>query len=452
MPIILVSVIGVLLLCHSAAFDLIGFKTNNKNLHTYILLIVAYAPLALLFLSSHWREQKIHKKLLLLSLSALLIAVNYRQHDFYFFSILLAISAIWYSAVEKKMYRPTTFQVLLLIYFAIDAISICWTNDYAEAMYFMRRNMTFIFIPLIFCFFRLDKKDFDAIIPLLFRVLMLFAFFSICSWIVENRFLKYPLENTPVLAKQLIENIFPYDILYAWTNYMHPTYNAAGMMLTLCAGWFYVFRKNVECNITYCELAFFVVLTFTISILSQSRFMLVSCILVNVWGFFFAVRKYKKLTIASFAVLLILTFAFLFIFSDKITNFITDEARKSLYNNAFQAITENTWHGLGLGGMSDYIHGFLNVDMGDNPHNQLIGDIMQTGIFGLLASLSIIVYLLYASIQRRDKLLFVYFWVFLILMNIEMPLAVEKGISYFTLFFCFLLQRKQDFLEKSEKK
>ena len=78
-----------------------------------------------------------------------------------------------------------------------------------------------------------------------------------------------------------------------------------------------------------------------------------------------------------------------------------DDVRKMHYSAAFEAIKENTWLGTGIGGMTKYINKDNPIYTSPistfwaghyHPHNQAIGDLMQTGILGLLSIVSLIVY------------------------------------------------------------
>ena len=117
-----------------------------------------------------------------------------------------------------------------------------------------------------------------------------------------------------------------------------------------------------------------------------------------------------------------------------------DDVRKMHYSAAFEAIEENTWLGTGIGGMTKYINKDNPIYTPPistfwaghyHPHNQVIGDLMQTGILGLLSIVSLIVYSLYASISQRNILFFSFVIIYLLLMSIEMPLMVDQGLYYF---------------------
>ena len=78
-----------------------------------------------------------------------------------------------------------------------------------------------------------------------------------------------------------------------------------------------------------------------------------------------------------------------------------------------------------------------------NPHHQFIGDLMQTGIVGVLLSLAMTIYLFVISIKRHNYPLLVFMVIFFMIMQIEMPLYLPKGTMFFWLLsFCCVLNQQ----------
>jgi len=284
---------------------------------------------------------------------------------------------------------------------------------------------------------------------------MIFAFITICSWIVESRFLNFPLENSLIGKKYVINNYNSYEVVYAWSNQIHPTYNAISLLFSLSVGWYFIFKRNLKDGISYFELIFVVLTTLLIVVISASRFMFVEWVFVNIAGLLFNIRKRRNLFIISTSSVVILGISLLFSFSTKVDSFINDPVRDCHYNAAFQSIKENPLLGTGLGGMTKYInvenpvYAPLNLHSKQDfphihPHNQIIGDFMQTGVMGITTILLILGVLFFYSIKRRNWLLLINTITFLMLMNIEMPLMYLAGIFAFGVIPCFLLEKESN--------
>jgi len=438
-----VSFLFVLLTWQSLSFDFLNFKLQHKTIHSIATYLFIFSSGLFLFYSDHWRSQSIHKKLLLFCIIAFFTSIFFKVSQVFQFSIVFAISAIYFYIVEKKFYRPNLFYILLLIYFATEVISLLWSLNKEEGIKYVGNISPLAYIPLLFCLFKLNKADFEAIVITVFRVSMVFVFISIVVWILQARNLNFPLENSLTFKKYAIDTYFCYKVVFAWSNYEHPTYVALNLIFSLSIGWYYTFKKNIENNITYIEMAFFVVVTLLLASITASRFMQLSWIVINTLGLLYVIRNKKILLITSLVLIALATGAFMYTFSDKVTGFFNDPVRETLHNAAYQSIRENTWHGTGLGGMIEYINTestvfapfkipkaeFKHI----HPHNQFIGDLMQTGVFGIITIILILCGLIYLCIKHRNWLLFMNCILFLLLMNIEMPLIYTKGIFSFAL-------------------
>ncbi|KGN83101.1 hypothetical protein HW49_00270 [Porphyromonadaceae bacterium COT-184 OH4590] len=417
-----------------------------------------------------FRQQPTTCKLLIISTSLFVISLNFNLHFNYIFTCVFGTGLLIYFIFNRKYYKPNTLHILLFVYTAINALSLLWTSDLKSGFYWLKLQMAFIYFPLAFCLFRLDKKQFDIILISIFRWMILFAVLSVCSWILQSRALEIPLSEAFIMSKHMFVGIYqPFDVVFAWSNFYHPTYISVTLMLGLSIGWYYALKNNVKGY----ELAFYTLIVLLIAILTQSRFMIVAWLLVNILFVVYMLKTKPKLQwVVIVIITLIAAFALAF-YPNKIKNFFSDTVRIAHYKAAFEAIEDNPFLGTGLGGMTKYINSDnivyqhikdaqiisimgdtprneedmsilrkqVNIDfIGLNPHNQLIGDFMQTGILGFLSILSIIIYVSYLCIRQKNQLLFCFFSVFFLLMIIEMPLMVENGIMCFAFMLCLLNQ------------
>lgn len=465
LPLLLGAMLLVLLFAKNISFDISTFK-DNKGISYYIFLGAPICiPLASLFFFERWRELKTHKKLLIFSLAGLFIAANFATHLPFQFSAIFAGSVIIYLLFEKKIYRPTTFQILLITYFFINAISLCWSSHLDKGFELVRDMTPLAYVPLLFCCFKLEKKDFDLLATFLLRFSIVFLFLTIASWIIQYRFQGYPLSDTFQFKKDAIVGIDIFKVVYAWTNHMHPTYNALTPLFALSIGWFYLTKEEVQDKPRILEFVFVLLGTLLVSMIAVSRFMLMAWAIINAAGLLYSFRKNKRLLTISSVVFALAIVGLSWFMGDRMSSFMTDPIRMAHYKIAMEAIHENTWHGTGIGGMTDYIrvdnpiydslrpiidYKFSHIQ----PHNQFLGDLMQTGIFGLLLIISIVVVLIYNSLKYRDWIAFIQILIFFLLMMIEMPLLYVNGIFLFSLIFNTLitLQTEQQIFFDFNKK
>lgn len=431
-PLLLSAVLAVVLCIDNIAFDIVSFKVGKSATYNLLFWFFGFLALVILPLFAVWKKQRIHERVLLLTLSALFIAINYKFRLAVQFSVVFALGVSLYYFRERRIYRPHVFYILLFVYGLLNTVSLLWTSNLELGLWHLWDLLPLMFMPLFFCFLRLEKPQFDLIALFVCRAMMLYVAYSICSWAIEMRFLGYSLQEVLKPGKDMIEGIYPYDAVYGWTNQSHPTYNALCQLFALSVCWFYVGQQGVRDRTTFFELLFLIGATFLIAMLTGSRFMFVGWIVVNFLGGCRWLGASNKLSISLFGLTLLVVVYFL---SDKVASFIADPIRILLYRAAFEAIELNTWHGTGLGGMADYIHVYEHI----HPHNQFVGDLMQTGLFGILSILSIVICLAYSAFVQHNWLLGLNLLIFLILSCIEMPLLYSPGIFFFSLVFCFLV-------------
>jgi hypothetical protein len=350
-------------------------------------------------------------------------------------------------------------QLSLLMYFATEVLSLIWSLNKPLGINYLGNLAPLAYITVAFCLFKLDKSDFELIIQTAFRFSMIYIFITFCCYIIQSRFLNFNFTNNLLFQKYTIAQYSNLEVLFAWSNFKHPTYIAINLIFSLSAGWYYVNKKNIQNNISYLEMALMVLGTLIFSIISSSRFMLVAWTMINTLGYIYVIRKRKMILIPSLALIVVLGTIGFMKNTEKLVNFSNDIVRSSLQKAAYEGIKEKTWQGTGLGGMTHFINYEnpiltpLQIDKNNfnhfHPHNQFIGDLLQTGILGIISILFIIFAMFYTAYKQSNWLLFINTVFFILLMNIEMPLVYTKGILSFVLTFSLLTSIKKDNYEES---
>ncbi|GHT16997.1 hypothetical protein FACS189429_0160 [Bacteroidia bacterium] len=316
----------------------------------------------------------------------------------------------------------------------------------------------YLLIPLTFSVFVLTKQEIDMILLVFVRAMFFFIFVSLCSWVLQNRFLQIPFpkwfdfnEISFYINYNGATTDFPArDILFAWLFGQHETYYSFAYIFAFFLSIYYLLHKKTENCIQIPEFIFGLVLIILCSILSHARIALVFCIVAVVAGIGYKLLNYKKMLVSlgilGFAVGLIL----LIIFRQQFDFFISDRVRPQLFATAWENICQRPLLGTGLGGMKQIFaakmqalgndFSYLNMQ---HPHNQFFTDWMQTGIVGLVILLFLTIYTFYLAIKQRNFLLFTFMLMWLQLMLIESPMLSERGAFYFVLFVCLLVGQKR---------
>ncbi len=446
------TILLILVTFSTFSFDLIGFFAE----HNFTQKAVAYTVIAssILFIPrcTYWHQLAMHKKPLLASMVLLFTAINFNMEQSFLFTAVFALAVFYYYSIEKRFYKPNFVSILMLIYFAHLVLSLSWSLNKAEGISYLTRLSPLVFIPLLFSFFKFDKKDFELILLALFKMATFMAVLSIVSWILQSRLYNFNLLDGLQFKKASV-GFYPISqATYAWSLFKHPTYWSILFLTAISATWFYLHKKDTEFKVSKSEMLFAFIAILIVTSISASRVMLVNFVLVNAIGLLYTLRHNKKNFAIASAFLTIITLVVIVFFNAKIMEFIDDPARQSLRAAAYESINQNTWLGTGLGGMKAYINNdnpllaslrsseVMTIHI--HPHNQFIADAMQTGIFGLSLISLLVSTIIYKCIRYKNVLLLLVTIIFLFIMNIETPLNYMNGIFAFTVYMSFFTQKK----------
>jgi len=328
-----------------------------------------------------------------------------------------------------------------------------WTNNFVSGTKFIKKDLSMLYVPLLFCLFSLRQEQIKTILVVVGRCFMFFAFLSVCAWILQSRVLGISLlESFSTTKHFLVDSYSPFVLIFSWSNFDHPTYISICLILGLSVLWYYVGKKIVA----VWELIFGIAIVLFLSVITQSRFMLLSWSIVNIIFILYYLRRSRKKAIVFVCVLVACVSLSVYFNPNSAKSLFLDDVRDMHYSVAFESIGENTLLGTGIGGMTKYINKDNPVydsikNMWDghyHPHNQVIGDFMQTGVLGLLSIVLIIIYLLYSSIKQRNILFFSFVLIYILLMSIEMPLMVDQGLYCFVFFISLFTARR--YLNKND--
>ena len=441
LPIFLVSAFLVLLIFNDLRLNFSFSDVNNGQPYDTILSIVTALPILFLFFTKYFWQIPHHRKVLLIGITMLVLSCCYSviyvtNNSYVFFGCTL-----FFFAFERKLYKPTIIQILFALYCIWNIISIFWSIDLHIGKLLIDRYLVFFTIPLAFCFFKLEKREINLILHIFFRAVLIWLFFSLCCWVLESRYFGLALSDWFVTHKQTFCQRSPYNVVYAWSSYRHPTFTAIFYLSAMIFG-FYFWKRKTEFRPNTFELILFIASAGVMVLITQSRFGLVVFLLILLVFYFCLFAKNRKLLIINSLLLTACGIIFTIFFHQKLYDVFSDKARQQVYDTAFCYAKNNALTGCGLGSMPETfssveianICGYEKPIMLHHAHNQFIGDFVQTGIVGLLLMLSISIYLIYFSIRNKNWLLLSFFALYLIPMQIEMPLYFKNCAVIFVLF------------------
>jgi len=443
------------------------FSSGNSNLSIAELIvrhnitakivyfILVFSPVTFSLFSKTWENTfSIPRKILLVGLAAFLASTLYSARYGINTGGLFLVCSLFFAINQRRIYKPDKVYYWFWAYLLIHIISLIWTTDLQEGLKEFRVYLLFFTFPVAFCFFKLTGEEIDRLLLVFFRAATIFVFVSLCCWIYESSRMGIPLTDWLVFHKKLFANQFPYIIIFDWVGYDHPSYISLAYNLALAVGIYLLDKRNTTCKINIFELTIFALFSLLLTIIIQSRIGFINFMVIAICGIAWLLRKEKKY-LYGYICLCFLLAAFVLISFDSILKFSQDQPRAQQYNTAIYYIKTNPWFGTGIGGMTKVMTSQdLALKLGYPfasqiniyPSNQFLGDLMQTGIFGLITLTGMLSFITYYCIKQRNWVLYSLILSFLILMLIEMPFFLLKGTTLFVPMTCLLLQmqyRKQ---------
>lgn len=373
-----------------------------------------------------------------------------------YFIALLTIVFFFYPPLNEKLqtFKKEAFKLFLfLLYYIIYLLGAIYSSDSEIVKTGLLLKIPFVLFPLIFC---ASAKIFTE--RLLYSIFYIFVFACIAGslFLLANGLWQY--------------NKYGQYWLLLYTNFslfFHPSYyglfiNFALALLLFYAVKQYKIMKWVH-KVVLIGLALFFLL---IIVLLNSKAIFVSTALIIITGLAYItfIQKRYKLGLLL-AILLSAVVAFSVIsyptafkrvsltikgfyskdFSVQETN--ATFTRLQVWQTAGKVAGENIWLGLGPGDVSHTLverykeKGFHFVAAQNlNAHNQFLQTLLVSGLFGLLALLTLIGMPFY-FLRNSPYFLLIVFFTIIITVNffVESMLQRQAGVVFFTFFSAFFI-------------
>lgn len=374
------------------------------------------------------------------SLLILLFATLFNTTTSAIVTFLFLVFAISFAIVKKIKFNMHPFFGVMLAYYGFQLIGLLWTIDIDEGIKFIDKGLSFIVIPLCFSLFTITSEQRDKVLLFFIRFLIVFLLMGMLGYLFQiyyhelSFWVGFGTEKVYFPLSPELDTV--YKQILVGSGYGHPAYTSL-IFVTMIPVSFYLWSKEEgsKLKISNAELFAFLFLSAIIIFIIKSRV----GFLMFPFGLFlsvlFLLRKSKVLPIILFSLIFMAIIAAIVIYKNRADfSFMSDPIRENIYSYVVNYIKAHPLTGTGTGSMR--LELIPTENQAVNAHNQFIGELFHLGIGGLLIFIVLITKILHYGIVTRNYILLYFMLIFTFLMMTEMPLAIQKGVSAFTLFCC----------------
>jgi hypothetical protein len=242
-----------------------------------------------------------------------------------------------------------------------------------------------------------------------------------------------------------------------WSGYYHPSF----VSLLLFFGLITSFHLNFQKYITKFDLFLCTALCFLVIMLMQSRIGFVGISLITIVSVLHGLSKKNKWLALALGFCVLVASLVFYTQSTKVSDFSNDGVRKAYNEVAINYIKDNFWWGSGFRQQREGLEQQAEAIKEALPpfvyphkehpiyyvHNQFLGDMVQFGIWGLIALLLMLSVIAYYAIKNRSYLLQMMLVATILFMMVEEPFYVMRSFMCFAVFLAFFVA-----ITESEKK
>ena len=423
------------------------------------------------FLNNVWLDLKAENKehssfvpfILLIATIPLSLGINN------VFLILFAFSVVVKFQTNQFKFQHRLF--LLIALFLLFALSIFWSIDVVKSLNSLPKFIGLVLVPLLFMLQKpFTKEQVQKIINYYSYAMVLYVLF----YLIKATIRYFISGNSQVF--------FYHELVTEPVNAIH-------VSVFVAVAFFYFFNRMAKTTI---EIVICFLLFGFLLLLSSKNILIVYSALVGV-NFYFVFRK--KTQKKPLAIIVSAIFILFVLFFGKIKERFNEEFQSNLVENidagsfnrnmqgvhvisikeawnnekftpndyfpgtAFRVLQIRIfcellseepifWTGFGLNAAQKKIEGkaiqynlFLGNENGEgyqskNFHNQYVQIFAEIGIFGLLLLVTILLFNVIKTIQTKDFIHFTFAVLMISLFLTESFLSRQRGVMFFTLFFC----------------
>ncbi|MDR1951213.1 MAG: O-antigen ligase family protein [Bacteroidales bacterium] len=403
-----------------------------------------------------WADFYKNDTLIIVSLT-LLLASSFVLRDIAEYLVAhVGVAALSHFCYTRKFYPPIKLFYFVFLYALLMFFGTIGTQ---KGFHFPERTLTFYVLPLSLCFFRLSKETLLKIGEVFFKMAIIFTVVCILYWwynflYLDTIFSDWVLKKTAFCAVIDEENILcqsSYFWVNKWSGYYHPSF----ISFVLFFGLIISFYLHSQKRISKFELILSIALCFSTVTLMQSRIGIVGVLLIAVVSeLYYLLKNGKRLAALAFSVCVLIVGVGLHGQREKIDFEFTEDKIRETYNQiAVSYIKDNFWWGSGFRDQREAMQQQAEMMKDELPpfvyphtefpiyyvHNQFYGDMVQFGIWGLIALLLMLGAIAFYAIKNRCYLLQMTLFATFLLMVIEEPFYIAHSFVRFALFLVFFV-------------
>lgn len=361
-------------------------------------------------------------------------------------------------------FKNDSFKLFIgfLLFFIWYVSGLFYTTDLDNGMLLVFRRLSFVLFPLVLI------KPGEMIKKRALLLLKVFAISTLFYIIFSYGFAIY--RSLYLKDGSILFNPHPidrdYDNYFFGTDFafsQHPTYLAMYVMLSVFIAFESFFNEHQNLLYKRFWLSGGIIMMSSIYFISSRAGILSAMILMPVY----LIIHFKKINKGWGSVLVVIGALAILILSflnnNRIKYYLPDtqsssviekfklDNRVPIWKSAVKVIKQNLVFGVGAGDASAEIRraykdaGYTEMYYDNlNAHNQYLEILLANGLVGLLIMLSIIGFLVFKAILRRNLLLGLYITVIIIFFLFESILNRIAGVTFFSLFSFLLINFEEN--------
>ena len=415
----------------------------------HVILLLTTAVLSFLFVKGKdYQSMSNDERYTVVGLTFWLCTLNFRANLIWQSTIILALLLIILWIIHRKKYNYHFIHGVFYGYFALHLLSAIWADNQSLEFHSINQYFAFLLVPLLLGTIQLKYSQLKVILIAFFRFMLLSVLISLACWVWQSLTLDIDLSQWLIVHKRSFMSQSAYNLVYAWTDHRHPTYNAIGIISAMAIGFQYL-QLGKKTGIHIVESSLYTIASLLLIIVTQSRIGLIMWGIVLWMYLIYLFAHTKRARIISIAASIALALFGAFSIKENIQSFFKDDVRTTSYRAEFHYLEQN-WRNIGGVGVGNTplmystpehakAEGFDRYTLIDLRQNQFIGDWIQTGLIGLIFICAMYALLAWYWMRNKSMLALTLHAAALCVMLIEMYLYYSKGNFYFLAFNCLFL-------------
>lgn len=346
--------------------------------------------------------------------------------------LLVLLKIIWHKGKVNSNDRLIGLAAL----FAIHFIALSYASNWNEGIRQLETKLSLFIFPIVFSFFNLKANDVRKI--LIFFIVAL-AFFSVLCYI-----------NAFVQCSCFYDDRDTWRSAFHRENYtdiigdIHVSYFSTYLLFSI---GIILFRKDILFH-KILKVALVVLFTATILIMAGKNAIITLFLILLAYIFFKIKGRLKYIYLFIICLLLFTVVSTSSMLHERFTTSESINMKVGQWKAALQVFSSSPIIGVGPGDNNDLLvqqylanNDAVNYKQKFGTHNQYLNILVTTGIIGLIVWFYCIVTSIKFSIEKKDLTLLLFILIFCVSIATENMLNSQKGVVYFSFFYCMFNSR-----------